>query len=75
MAKNTRIRMLDPIEQPSKKTHTCGDCRHCKPTDKHLSNRGKSILGACPYSKYLVLLSDFKICSYYEEKDKQSDDR
>ena len=47
---------------------TCGECSHITPTDEYLSvKEHKPILGSCPFSKYLRLLSD-RICEHFKLK-------
>lgn len=49
---------------------TCGECSHITPTDEYLSvKEHKPILGSCPFSKYLRLLSD-RICEHFKLKNK-----
>ena len=46
---------------------TCGECVHAVPDMTRLSNVGMPILGSCPFSKYLRLLSD-RICEHFKLK-------
>ena len=49
-------------------TYTCGDCAHLVPDMEYLSvKEHRPILGRCPFSKYLRLLSD-KICEHFKMK-------
>lgn len=47
----------------------CGECSHIKPSEKYLSVvEKKPLLGACPYTKHLRLLSE-NVCMHFEENE------
>lgn len=47
-------------------TCTCGECSHLTPMNEYLSvKERRPILGSCPFSKYLQLLSD-RICEHFK---------
>lgn len=48
--------------------YVCGDCAHLVPDMEYLSiKEHRPILGRCPYSKYMRLLSD-RICEHFKMK-------
>lgn len=48
--------------------YLCGDCVHLVPSQEYLSVRGKRpILGRCPFSKYMRLMSD-TACDQYKTR-------
>ena len=50
-------------------TYTCGECFHISPTDEYLSvKEHRPILGRCPYSKFMKLLSE-NGCENFRQKD------
>ena len=54
--------------KPELPAYVCGDCAHLVPDMEYLSvKERRPILGKCPFSKYLRLLSD-KICEHFKMK-------
>ena len=54
--------------KPELPAYVCGDCAHLVPDMEYLSVKEcRPILGSCPFSKYLRLLSD-KICKHFKIK-------
>lgn len=54
--------------KPEPPAYVCGDCAHLVPDMEHLSvKERRPILGKCPFSKYLRLLSD-RVCEHFKLK-------
>lgn len=54
--------------KPELPAYVCGDCAHLVPDMEYLSiKEHRPILGSCPFSKYLRLLSD-RICEHFKLK-------
>lgn len=52
--------------KPELPAYVCGDCAHLVPDMEYLSvKERRPILGSCPFSKYLRLLSD-RICEHFK---------
>lgn len=53
-------------KKPAPPELTCGECSHLTPTYEYLSvKERRPILGSCPFSKYLRLLSG-RICEHFK---------
>ena len=56
------------LDRPAVPDPVCGTCAHLRPDMERISNSGRPLLGRCPYSKHMVLLSEHRTCKNYQLK-------